>query len=127
MFCVWSFFYAQKIFVKNTILQSTWQSSWESCRSEIFYPTLLRSDSTTDAFPEILEVLRTLTRIVCDETSFQNSHGWKTMLLKTNSTKDVDLGIFRNFQKSRFWKQLLKNIWSNLLVASRFQIAILLL
>ena len=39
--------------------------------TEIYPVTLLRSDSTTDAFPVISKILGTLTENICGEVSFR--------------------------------------------------------
>ena len=59
---------------------------------------ILKSDSTTDALPAILEILATLIGNICGNVSFQYSY------------RCVDfLGIFQNFQNNSFSEHPLKN------------------
>ena len=81
--------------------------STELQNAEVFV-TLLKGDSTTDALPAILKILRTSKGNTCGGLSFPYSHRWigQFELFKRIATKDVFLIILQNFHSSSFFQHV---------------------
>ena len=75
---------------------------------------LLKSDSTTDALPEILKILGSSKGNIYGVLTFRYSCRWVDWTA-WNATKDIFPIIFRNVHSSSFANIPSKNLWSNFL------------
>ena len=82
-------------------------------KTEAFF-ILLKSDSTTDAVPEIFKIIGSSKGNIYGALTFRHSCRWVDWTAR-NATKDIFLIIFRNVHSRSFSSIPLKKLWSNFL------------